>query len=59
MHARSGNLYTKFYTFSFKNNDCTYTICFYIIYDLILQFKIWYKAIQNRLKARRAMATES
>ena len=31
-------------------NDCIYTICFHIFLLLILQLKILYKAIQNRLK---------
>ena len=36
-----------------------YKICFYIFWILILQFKIWCKVIQNRLKVRRAMANQS
>ena len=43
----------------YVENDCTYTICFYTVWIFILQLKIWYKAIQNRLKVRLAMANES
>ena len=45
--------------FDWVENDCIYMICFYIFWILIPQLKIWHKAIQNRLKVRRAMASES
>ena len=40
-------------------NNCIYTIYSYVFLILILQFKVWYKAIQDRLKVPQAMATES
>ena len=38
-------------------NDCIYTIYLYIFQIVILQLKFWFKAIQNRLKVYRVMAT--
>ena len=40
-------------------NDCIYTICFDILLILILQLKIWYKAIQNWLNLAEQWLTKA